>query len=82
MWPPKCGSPGGRQSIAMPASWHPRLKARLRKSAPLSTCSVAGRPATGHGSTISRSLSHADLSSTECSRQRLVDNLEGASIAR
>ena len=47
IWPPNRGSPGGRHSIAMPASWHPLLKARLRKSAPLSTCSVSGQ--TGDG---------------------------------
>jgi hypothetical protein len=62
------------------ASWHPLLKTRLRKSAPLSTWSVSGSPATGHGSVISRSRSQADLSKTECNRQRLVDRRDGASI--
>ena len=32
---------------------------------PLSTCSVAGSPATGQGSSMSRSFSRADLSKTE-----------------
>lgn len=69
-------------SIAIPASSQPLLNARLRKSDPLSTCTVVGRPATGHGSLISRSLNHTDLSKTECKRHRLVDNRDGASIVR
>jgi hypothetical protein len=35
--------------MAIPASSHPLLKARLRKSAPFSTWSVSGSPAMGHG---------------------------------
>ena len=54
----------------------------VRKSGPLSTCTMSGRPATGHGSVISRSRSHADLSKTECNGHRLVDSLDGASIVR
>jgi hypothetical protein len=46
----------------MPSSRHAHAKAWLRKSAPLSECTVSGNPAAGHDASISRSFSQALLS--------------------